>query len=61
MTDRLKTYTPSFILAAATEFIAAAMLLILFCDKKKPLHNRSHVDNTAEDGELCELDDVSQV
>ncbi|KAL9954153.1 hypothetical protein ACROYT_G041654 [Oculina patagonica] len=35
MTDRLHTYTPSFILAAVSEFTGAALLLILVCDKKK--------------------------
>ena len=34
MTDRLHTYTPSFILAAVSEFTGAALLLILVCDKK---------------------------
>ena len=38
MTDRLHTYVPSFILAAATEFAAASLLLILVCSKKH-LHN----------------------
>ena len=33
-TDRLHTYVPSFILAAVTEFAAAALLLILICSKK---------------------------
>ena len=38
MTDRLHTYVPSFILAAATEFAAASLLLILICGKKQRNH-----------------------
>ena len=34
MADRLHTYVPSFILAAATEFAAASLLLILICGKR---------------------------
>lgn len=35
MTDHLHSYIPSFILAAVAEFVAATLLLILICDKKK--------------------------
>jgi len=35
MTDRLHSYIPSFVLAAAVLFVAAALLLILVCDKKQ--------------------------
>lgn len=35
ITDRLHSYNPSFIMAAATEYTAAALLLILVCGKKK--------------------------
>ena len=35
MTDRLNTYIPSFILSAVAEFVGAALLFILICDKKQ--------------------------
>jgi len=35
MTDRLHSYIPSFILTAVVEFVAAALLLILICNKKQ--------------------------
>ena len=35
MTDHLHTYVPSFIMAAVVEFTAAALPLILVCDKKQ--------------------------
>ena len=35
MTDHLQTYVPSFIMAAVVEFTAAALPLILACDKKQ--------------------------
>ena len=44
MTDRLHTYAPSFILAAATEFAAASLLLILICGKK-PIRNREPLES----------------
>ena len=39
--DHLHTYVPSFIMAAATEYTAAALLLILVCEKKAQNYNPS--------------------
>ena len=39
--DRLHTYVPSFIMVAATEYTAAALLLILVCGKKTQTNNPS--------------------
>lgn len=52
MTDRLGTYVPSFILAAVVEFVAAALLLILVCDKKQT-QNRG-LEESVDGGEHCE-------
>ena len=35
MTDYFHTYVPSFIMVAVVEFTAAALPLILVCDKKQ--------------------------
>ena len=35
ITDHLHTYVPSFIMVAATENTAAALLVVLVCDTKK--------------------------
>lgn len=35
ITDHHDTYVPSFIMAAATEYTAAALLVVLVCDTKK--------------------------
>ena len=44
MTDRLHTYAPSFILAAVTEFVGAALLLILICSKTH-IHNHELLES----------------
>lgn len=46
MTDHLHSYIPSFILGAVSEFVAAALILILVFDKKKTQNF-----NLVEDGE----------
>jgi len=56
MTDRLNTYIPSFFLAAIAEFVGAALLLILVCDRKQR-QSRELVE-TVEVGEQSELIDA---
>ncbi|XP_068730762.1 monocarboxylate transporter 10-like [Montipora capricornis] len=55
MTDRLNTYIPSFIFAAAVEFVGAAMILFLICDKKRDLHNHAEFEETRLPDEQFEL------
>ena len=57
MTDRLNTYIPSFIFCAVVEFVGAAILLILVCDKKQP-RNRAAPEGTTKDDEHCNLNDT---
>ena len=56
--DRLHTYVPSFIMVAATEYTAAALLLILVCEKKTQNRNPSKsIEETRNDHTgvmLCE-------
>ena len=55
MTDRLNTYIPSFIFAAAVEFVGAAMILFLTCDKKRDLHKHAEFEETRLPDEHFEL------
>lgn len=56
--DRLNTYVPSFIMVAATEYTAAALLLILVCEKKTQNYNPSRSIEEMQDDHkgvlLCE-------
>ena len=56
MTDRLNTYITSFFLAAIAEFVGAALLRILVCDRKQR-QSRELVE-TVEVGEQSELIDA---
>lgn len=49
MADHLHTYVPSFILAAVVELTAAALTLILVCDKKEMNHKLSERTEIEED------------
>lgn len=59
MTDHLHSYIPSFILGAVSEFVAAALLLILVFDKKKtqnfhPVKDKGDGDPEHRDAALWE-------
>ena len=59
MTDHLHTYVPSFIMVAATEYTAAALLLILVFEEKKtqnynPSDSLEGMHNDRADVMLCE-------
>ena len=51
MTDHLHTYVPSFIMVAVVEFTAAALPLILVCDKKQRKYRLNEHSEREDKGE----------
>ena len=51
MTDYFHTYVPSFIMVAVVEFTAAALPLILVCDKKQMKYRLNEHSEREDKGE----------